>query len=237
MSYFYLKEGHKQPTIVLLHGWGMSKNAWKNIIPSLSKDFTVYALDLPGFGDNQQVSSNFTINDYVQYLHNFIQKEKLEKIILLGWSFGSRVAALYTLTYPKNVSKLILYSTSLPTNKIVSYKESKRRSFINFGIILGSVITRSIHNRRVIINDYKELKELHKKSRSEKDFIGKVNKISHPTLLLAGRFDYIALVSNIRSLQKVLPHAQLQLFNRSTHLAHIEERAKFLRVLKEFVNK
>ena len=40
------------PPLVLLHGIGSSRRTWDPVVPALGEDFTVIALDLPGFGDS-----------------------------------------------------------------------------------------------------------------------------------------------------------------------------------------
>jgi pimeloyl-ACP methyl ester carboxylesterase len=64
----YINVGNKGETIIFLHGWGVYKETWKNLFTELSKHYTIYALDLPGFGNNQDTSSKFALEDYVKFL-------------------------------------------------------------------------------------------------------------------------------------------------------------------------
>jgi pimeloyl-ACP methyl ester carboxylesterase len=41
----------EKPALVLVHGLGSAGTIWKTLIPDLIKDFSVYAIDLPGHGD------------------------------------------------------------------------------------------------------------------------------------------------------------------------------------------
>jgi pimeloyl-ACP methyl ester carboxylesterase len=45
------------PTLVLLHGLGSSRRAWKPVIPALAERFDVLAVDLPGFGDSAPLTA------------------------------------------------------------------------------------------------------------------------------------------------------------------------------------
>ena len=46
----FLTEEIKRPAIVLVHGLGSAGNIWKSLIPQSTKDFSVFAIDLPGHG-------------------------------------------------------------------------------------------------------------------------------------------------------------------------------------------
>ena len=43
-------EDIKRPALVLVHGLGSAGSIWKSLIPQLTKDFSVFAVDLPGHG-------------------------------------------------------------------------------------------------------------------------------------------------------------------------------------------
>ena len=93
--------------IIFLHGWGKSKKDYKELLDLLVKKYTVYALDLPGFGQTP-IDRPFDLDDYVSYVYKFIKKKNLEKVVLAGHSFGGRVSIKFALKYPELLKKLIL---------------------------------------------------------------------------------------------------------------------------------
>jgi proline iminopeptidase len=58
-----------------------------------------------------------------------------------------------------------------------------------------------------------------------------------PTLVIAGRHDFITNVSMAEEMVKHIPNARLEIFEDSGHFALVEEPEKFYRVVKEFVLK
>ncbi len=78
--------------IVFLHGWGSNKEIMKVFI-SYFKDFRQIYIDMPGFGksDNRYV---LTTKDYAQIVDVFLNELKIKKEVIVGHSFGGKVATL-----------------------------------------------------------------------------------------------------------------------------------------------
>lgn len=62
-----------------------------------------------------------------------------------------------------------------------------------------------------------------------------LHKITVPTLVIVGRYDFITNVAMAEEIVKHIPNASLVIFEESGHYAFVEEPEKFYRVIKEFV--
>ena len=117
----YIKEGNSDKSILLLYGWGSNIDLFRGIINNLSKTHTVYALDMPGFGKTEDPKNAWCVDDYVDFVIKFIEKMKIEKLSLLGHSFGGRVIIKLVNREQLNfeIDKLILVDSAgiLPKNK------------------------------------------------------------------------------------------------------------------------
>ena len=71
--------------------------------------FKITILDFPGFGSSQEPDYAYNISDYVELLHDLVKELKIENPIIIGHSFGGRVAIFYSSMYP--VSKLVLFGS------------------------------------------------------------------------------------------------------------------------------
>ena len=126
------KQG-KGNSVILLHGWGQSTKAMSIINNHLCSSFTVYNIDLPGFGLSDKPISPFSTLDYANILKDIIDYYSINNPIIIGHSFGGRVAIKYTSIYD-NVDKLILIDSAGIVNKkkltyyikIYSYKLLKK---------------------------------------------------------------------------------------------------------------
>src|SRR3990172_958643 len=98
--------------IVILHGWGLSAKTFAPLVAEFKKQhFQMYAPDFPGFDSLHIPTKPLTLANYADFLDRYFRKHHIEKPILIGHSFGGRVALKYQREYPKNVTALILTGT------------------------------------------------------------------------------------------------------------------------------
>jgi pimeloyl-ACP methyl ester carboxylesterase len=79
--------------IIFLHGWGSHKNLMKHAFGAHLKQFRHIYIDMPGFG-NSTCNMKLTTEDYATILESFISMIEADKTIILGHSFGGKVATL-----------------------------------------------------------------------------------------------------------------------------------------------
>lgn len=103
----FKKEGKGSKTLVFLHGWGGAWQSFAPIIGKLKSKYTVYALDLPGFGLSD-LPKAYGLSDYVEQLGTFFEKEGIVKPILIGHSFGGQVAAKFAIEKGSLLSGVVL---------------------------------------------------------------------------------------------------------------------------------
>ena len=97
-------------TIILIHGFRGTHDGLALIARRLEQTAQLTAIvpDLPGFAGGDTLD-HYDLNSYVEWLHMFIQQQKLKTPpLLLGHSFGSIIAAAYAARYGKTIKKLIL---------------------------------------------------------------------------------------------------------------------------------
>ena len=95
--------------IVLLHGWGQNIAMMKPLGDPFVDRFRITILDFPGFGESEEPPKPWTISDYVLLLEKFIKELKIKKPIIMGHSFGGRVAIKYSANHP--IEKLVLFGS------------------------------------------------------------------------------------------------------------------------------
>lgn len=110
-SYLENKPSNKTGTIVMLHGFSASKENWLRFAVPLSDKFHLIALDLKGHGQSSgTISDNFSIQDQVNYLYDFLQTLNLKEVFLIGNSMGGAIASLYAANFPEQVKGIVLIS-------------------------------------------------------------------------------------------------------------------------------
>ena len=99
------------PGLFLIHGIGAAEDAWRFIVPKLTKYFTVITYDLRGHGKSLVTNNNFTLNDLIDDLEKIREKTKIEKAHFIGHSLGGMIAPAYANKFPDNTISVGLLST------------------------------------------------------------------------------------------------------------------------------
>ena len=108
----FIEQGQGQP-MILLHGNGESCDYFEHQIPFFSQDYHVIAIDTRGHGKSPRGEKSFTIKQFAEDLHDFMDEKGIGKAILLGFSDGGNIALTFALKYPERVDKMIVDGANL----------------------------------------------------------------------------------------------------------------------------
>ena len=109
-SYLMTNKDIKQTPLILIHGFGACIEHWRNNIPVLSQEYPVYALDLLGFGASRKADTEYSVELWVEQVHDFWLIFIGEPVVLVGNSIGSLVCLGLATTYPEMVKAIAMLS-------------------------------------------------------------------------------------------------------------------------------
>lgn len=92
-SYRKWEQDSHLPWVLFLHGWGQNKESLFSLQADLSLFCNTIYIDLPGF--RIPLCKPWKIEDYLQYIRQILQKEKIKVRLIVGHSFGGKVASFY----------------------------------------------------------------------------------------------------------------------------------------------
>jgi pimeloyl-ACP methyl ester carboxylesterase len=150
----YKKSGSGRP-LILLHTIRNRLEYFDQVTPFLAKFFTVYAIDLPGFGDSPVNSDvNYDQLYMTKAVADFVVKKKLSKLTLVGESIGGVLCATVGSMLPKKVERIFVFN---PYDYDTFFGEGIRRAnrFARFIIwsmslpIVGSLFT-ALENKLIL---------------------------------------------------------------------------------------
>jgi pimeloyl-ACP methyl ester carboxylesterase len=102
-------DGGSGDVIVLLHGFGASKDNWNTLAGRLSEHYRVIAPDVRGFGESPfREDGRYDPVSQARVLHDFLAALGVEQHHLGGLSMGGEIAAAYAGTYPDSVRSLLV---------------------------------------------------------------------------------------------------------------------------------
>lgn len=96
--------------LLCLHNTTGSGRTFERFLSVAGRDRSVYAPDLPGFGESDPPPSRPSISDYAATLGDFLDTMRFRQIDVLGHQAGSLIAAELAIARPKQVRRVVLVS-------------------------------------------------------------------------------------------------------------------------------
>lgn len=239
---YYQKIG-KGKNLIMLHGWQQDVSSFWGVVDLLKDQFTIYLVDLPGFGRSDNPKKAFSVSDYAEVIKDFISEMKLKNPTLLGHSVGGRIAIKLAAKYPNVLDKLILEDSA----GIRPKRDIPKFIFYTLAKIFKYLVPNIFNFREKIrISFYKslesdyltagELKETFTKILNE-DLTLDLPKIKNETLLVWGEKDPTleASLKNGKKMYQLIEKSKLVILDGLGHFPHLENPERFAYYVKDFV--
>jgi pimeloyl-ACP methyl ester carboxylesterase len=249
----YMEAGRPDAApIVLLHGVGANSMHWRFQFAALGDQFRLVAWNAPGYLLSDALVKDWPdCRDYADALADFLAALNLERVNLLGNSFGTRVAQCFAVHYPGRVVKMAFTGTgigqrSMPEDdkrRIVATREAQiAQGGFAFGArvaaLLGSKAppeTATIVQHTLRATNPRGFMQAIKLSLG--DFYGPdvAGTFTFPVLLIQGSEDKInPLEKNAAILIEALPQGRLEVLEGYGHLPEVEAPDLVNGMLKQF---
>lgn len=236
----------EKQTVIILHGWGLSGRVYQPLTRLLAEHgFRIYSPDLPGFGKSKQPPYVWGIKEYAKHLHLFIVGHQLKKPILLGHSFGGRVALMYNYIYPEGAKALILTGTpgysSVPKSKrFLAMWLAKVGRFTLSLLPMGEYrrLFQRLFYRLVGARDFYRANDLMGevfKTVVQEPLDDYMRSIRCPCLLIWGGKDSVVPQNIAGKMARIIPKAQLVVVPEADHGLPFKQPVIFWANIKSFL--
>lgn len=243
---YYEVYGTGKP-IVLLHGAFMTISTnWSQLIPELSKNRKVIAIELQGHGHSPYSDRKFDHAILAADVAKVMDYLRIEHAAVLGYSFGGAVAYQFAIQYPKRLDKLVIISA---TYKSKGWMPEINKAFQNMKPALFENSPMQQAYEAVAPDKTKWTKFLEQMiSLAQQPFdLGDANiaKISSPVLLIAGDNDGLDKIELVKTYQLLggavvgdfgqMPKSQLAIIPAQSHVSLIGQTGSILGYLNSFL--
>lgn len=233
MDIHYIQYGSEDgKNIVLLHGWGQNIEMMQPLGNNF-QDYHITILDFPGFGESSELSNSLTIYDYVEILEELLEELHIHRPIIMGHSFGGRVAILYA---SRNATeKLVLFGSPCIRHSHKSWKENLLKSIKK---IPGFNQLGEYAKKYIGSTDYRNASPIMRETLVNvinEDLSSYAKKIQCPTLLIWGTNDTEAPIEEARELESLLIDGGLVELSGYTHYAYLEALPQVTDILRNFL--
>jgi pimeloyl-ACP methyl ester carboxylesterase len=238
------QEAGTGPAVVLLHGWGGDSRSFWPVYQALTAEFHVLAPDLPGFGRSALPPAAWGVGDYAEHLRQWLDERGLERIALVGHSFGGRVAIVFAARWPERVTKLVLVAsagirprrTPLYYLKVCTARLGRRLLALSAFARTRPRLERWLYTA-LGATDYQQAGPLRSTLVRvvNEDLRPLLPTIMAPTLLIWGDRDAATPLADGRTMSRLLPNARLIVYPGAGHFAYLERTDQFIRDLRAFL--
>lgn len=246
-----IKKTGTGPNLVLLHGWLAPGNLFTPLIEQLEQDFTLYIVDLPGYGENIAISCT----DFTKMCHLLLDSLPA-KASWLGWSLGGLLATNCALIAPMRIERLITIASTPAFIKNDNWSGILPAHLDNFSQLLEQNLKKlqqtflalQVLNTPSARVDLKTLKLLTKDIPMEHralelglnilantNLCAKIASIESPWLRLYGELDTLVPSANALECQK-LATARIAVIKDAAHVPFISHPSIVATKIKEFLD-
>ena len=220
--------------IVYLHGWGQNIAMMEPIAKPFAKTHRLIILDLPGFGISDEPEEAWTLDEFVEMLHELLKKLKIDNPNLIGHSFGGKISLLYASKY--KVDKLMLLASPFkvkmkkPTLKVKVLK--KLATIPGIGKLAEEM------KKHIGSTDYKNASPIMREilvKHVNTDLTEAAKLIKCPTFIIWGTNDEAVPVEDAYELEKLIKDSGLTIYEGCTHYAYLERLGQTNAIIKSFI--
>ncbi len=212
-------------------------------------------------------AKNYTMDNYIDDIESIRQHLSIDKMILIGKSYGSMCALGYALRYPHAVQKLVL-AAGAPSYRFL---ETAKKNLLRLGSAeqikvceklwagsfkskdevhdyfdimstLYSVKARTQKNsfnlgKKTKMFSFEALNEGFRHSFWWFDYEDKLQQVLCPTLVLVGREDWVNDAKHGEQMALSIPYSQLHVFEKSGHAMESDVPEEYFQVIADFIQR
>jgi pimeloyl-ACP methyl ester carboxylesterase len=230
-------------TILFLHGAGGAAR-WAPFMADLADRYDLIVPEHPGFGQSDTPSWLDNIGDLAYFYLDFIERQKLGKIHLVGTSLGGWIAAELAVRNQAQIKTLTLVAPAgihlegVPKGDIFLWTpEQMVRNLVVNQALADQMLAMPVSDaeQRVALQNSFTMAKLSWQPRLYNPHLKKwLHRITVPTQILWGDQDKVIPTPYGRAYQALIPGSRLQIFADCGHVPQIEKKDEFVAAIADF---
>jgi proline iminopeptidase len=255
----------ERPVAFLLHGGpGGDHSGFKPAFSPLATRMQLVYVDHRGQGRSARgPRETYTLDNNVEDLEALRQYLGLGRIVVIGVSYGGMVALTYASRYPDSVSHLVAVVTAASHRFLDRAKQlvaergtDEQRAMADILWAAAFESEEQLKQYYAVMGPLYSLRHDPEKARESRergirsveainmgfggflrtyDVSGELHQITAPTLVIGGRHDWICAPEFSEEIARLIPHADLRIFENSGHSVAADEPEALMDLIKGFV--
>jgi pimeloyl-ACP methyl ester carboxylesterase len=236
----------KHSDVIILHGWNLSGDKFAPLSDVLTeRGYKVWAPDMPGFGKEPSPTKAWHVVDYAEFIQEYINIHHIKNPILIGHSFGGRVALKVAHLYPASAYALVLSGTPgfspVPSKKLFFFIILAKIGRVIFAIPPLDLFSDWAKRWLYYIAGAKEffraegvMKQTFKNVVAD-DLVTAMESIHIPTLLLWGEYDVMVPIRIAHRMKEVIAESKLNVIPEADHGVPFKQPELFVQYMEQFI--
>ena len=104
----YLNYGKGREALILIHGWTMNEDNWRDQATEFAKRHRVIAIDLPGHGKSDKPQLTYSMDLFARAIAAVMRDAKVKRAVLVGHSMGTPIARQFYRKYPDKTLAIVI---------------------------------------------------------------------------------------------------------------------------------
>ncbi|HSH34685.1 alpha/beta hydrolase [Schnuerera sp.] len=251
---YYKQYGNGEP-VVFLNGAMMATNSWSPFIKTVTENYKMVTVDLLDQGKSDSYEGSYTVETQADFLKEFLDKLELEKVHLVGMSYGGKVALTFTSKYQYKVKSLALSNTDSYTTKIMKEigKAWIYAASTFDGDIFSLIAMPYMYSFNYYEKSYEDIKEKAKilskvlnekwyerfkrglESADEYHVYDNIKDIEVPTLIISSELDTLTPIKYQHLIHQQIKNSQWKVIEDVGHAAMYEKPKEYISLIMEFL--
>lgn len=246
-TFYWEKNQGQENVIILLHGFPGNHEGLVDMANGLG-NYRIIIPDLPACGLSERLAEKQNLENYSQWMNSFLELLSINRPIVVGHSFGSRIALVFDGHYPEKVKELVLITPVVKVEGLivrflsVEYEIAKILPQYLRSAWLSNKINRKVENtiifksaspkrrQELMAREKRELKHLNPQTSIELfdefyrfSLIPIGETIKTKSLVIAGDLDEIAPLDSVRELAEQLTNSEFVTMKNCGHIVVAEK--------------
>lgn len=230
------------PTVILVHGWADSLSTFYDLRQTLSKNYEVIAVDLPGCGQSSQPSSAWSLDEYANFLKAFMAKINVKSYALIGHSNGGAIL-IYGLTHGQLSAKKLVLIASAGIRDKQKIRKTTLKTVAKSGKALTVILPRGMKNsirRRFYSKIKSDLLVAPNMQETFKLLVGydvqaDAEKLDLPTLIIYGQDDDATPIRYGKIFKEKIKSSKLEIVSNAGHFVHHDQPIRVGTLITDFL--
>ncbi|QDF28747.1 alpha/beta fold hydrolase [Halarcobacter anaerophilus] len=242
--------------VIFIHGSGPGVSAyanWRLCMPEIAEKFRVIAPDMVGFGYSDRPEGiTYSMEVWVQQIVDLMDSLNLEKVNLVGNSFGGALALSLVIKYPEKFNRVVLMgSVGVPFD--ITYGLDKVWGYTPSFENMKELLDIFAYSRELVTDDLAKMRyEASIRPGFQESFSSMfpsprqngvdlmqsdendIKNIQKEVLIIHGREDKVIPLENSIKLNQLILKSQLHVFGQCGHWTQIEHKDRFNKLLLDF---